>query len=171
MEEATLKKFRELRFSRFRVLTKKEHPDKNGAPPSTSQFLTSPFLLIPSINMDARRYIAYKDVREAKLPGEKAVLLVRRYGLSQKAASRALNVNLIVVRKALKAHEEGRPIGRVGRPESLTTEEKAELTACVEKLMKEHRSPTKRVVASEVRWFFQPYIAKLIQSNDVNELG
>ena len=123
------------------------------------------------MSMDARRYLAYKDVREAKLVGEKAVLLVQKYGLSQKAASRALNINLIVVRRALKAHKEGRTIGRNGRPESLTAEENAELTVCVEKLMKEHRSPTKRAVASEVRRLFQPYIADLIKSNEVNELG
>ena len=42
----------------------------------------------------------------------KAVLLVLKYGLSQKVAARALGVNLNVVRKAVKASKEGREIGR-----------------------------------------------------------
>ena len=96
------------------------------------------------------RLLAYADVREAPLVGDKAVLLVSRYGVSQKAAARTLGVNLIVVRKAVKAHQEGRPIGRKGRPPKLSEDDQGELRSTVEKLVKEHLSPTKRGIASEV---------------------
>jgi transposase len=83
--------------------------------------------------------LGYADVREASSNANKAVLLVLKYGLSQKAAARALGVNLSVVRKAVKASKEGREIGRIGRPPKLNEEEKGELTSTVEKMIKEHR--------------------------------
>lgn len=99
---------------------------------------------------DVSRFLAYADVREAPLVGDKAVLLVSKYGVSQKAAARTLGVNLIVVRKAVKARLGGRPTGRKGRPPKLNEDEKGELRSTVEKLVKEHRSPTKRGIAHEV---------------------
>jgi transposase len=99
---------------------------------------------------DASRYLGYADVREASSNASKAVLLVLKYGLSQKAAARALGVNLNVVRKAVKARKEGREIGRNGRPPKLTEDEKGQLKSTVEKMIKEHRSPTKREIAAEV---------------------
>jgi transposase len=99
---------------------------------------------------DVSRYLAYADVREATSNAEKAVLLVLNYGLSQKAAARALGVNLNVVRKAVKANKEGRIIGRKGRPPKLNEDEKGELKSTVEKMIKEHKSPTKRGIAAEV---------------------
>jgi transposase len=79
---------------------------------------------------DSARYLGYTDIRNVQLPGEKAVLLVSKYGLSQKRASRILNIKLGVVRRAIAAHAEHREIGRNGRPESLSEGEKAELTEC-----------------------------------------
>lgn len=99
---------------------------------------------------DTSRYLGYADVREASSNANKAVLLVLKYGLSQKAAARALGVNLNVVRKAVKASKEGREIGRKGRPPKLNEEEKGELTSTVEKMMKEHQSPSRRGIAAEV---------------------
>ena len=73
-----------------------------------------------------------------------------KYGLFQKAAARALAVNLNVVRKAVKASKEGREIGRKGRPPKLNEEEKGELASTVEKMIKEHQSPTRRGIAAQV---------------------
>jgi phosphomannomutase len=103
---------------------------------------------------DATRYLAYADIRNVQLSGEKAVLLVSKYGLSQKCASRILNIKLGVVRRAMAAHAENRQVGRNGRPESLSEGEKAELTEHVEKMIESHESPTKRKVAAEVSTLF-----------------
>jgi transposase len=104
----------------------------------------------------AERYLAYADVRACGKVGDKAVLLVSKYGLSQKRASEALGVDRSLVRRALAAHSEGREIGRNGRPEALSVQEKEELTKSIEKMIEEHDSPTKRGVAEEVRSFFLP---------------
>jgi transposase len=80
--------------------------------------------------------------------------MVLKYGLAQKAAARTLGVNLIVVRKAVASHNEGREIGRKGRPSKLSSEQDAELLTQVEKMITEHRSPSRRQLASEVRPIF-----------------
>jgi hypothetical protein len=84
---------------------------------------------------------------ECAIIGEKAVLLVSKYGLSQKCASRILNIKLGEVRRAMAVHAENRQIGRNGRTESLSEGEKAELTECVEKMIERHESPKRKVVA------------------------
>ena len=99
---------------------------------------------------DSARFLAYSDIREASSVGFKAVLLTTKYGWSQKAAARVLGINLNVVRKARKAHAEGRPIGHKGRPYKLSEEQEAELQGILHKMITEHRSPTKREVAGEV---------------------
>ena len=65
------------------------------------------------MSTDAERYLAYADVRASGKVGDKAVLLVNKYGLSQKRASEALGVDRGVVRRALAAHNEGREIGQI----------------------------------------------------------
>lgn len=102
--------------------------------------------------MDAElsRVLGYSDIKNAESIGLRAVLLVTKYGASQKAAARVLNVTLSVVRSALRANKEGRPIGIIGRPQKLGQAESDELASVVEKLFKEHRSPTKRKIAAEV---------------------
>jgi transposase-like protein len=121
--------------------------------------------------MDATHYLGYSDVREAGSYGEKAVLLVLKYGVSRKTAARVLGVNRNVVRKAVKADLEGRQIGRNGRPPKLSSDQDAELRATVEKMMKEHRSPTKRAVAQQVRLFFHNFFLYLQHSNRNNDAG
>jgi hypothetical protein len=102
------------------------------------------FALAPHSD-ECERYLAYADVQEAISNAEKAVLLVLlvlNYDLSQKAV-RAFGVNLNVVRKAVKANKEGRTIGRKGRLPKLNEDEKGELKTTVEKMIKEHQSPTR----------------------------
>jgi hypothetical protein len=117
------------------------------------------------MDSDSARYLGYTDIRNVQLPGEKAVLLVSKYGLSQKRASRILNVKLGVVRRAMAAHADHRQIGRNGRPESLSEGEKAELTECVEKMIERHESPTKRKLAAEVSTLFCFTIALMTHPN------
>ena len=99
------------------------------------------------MDTNAKRYLAYNDVRGAQSAGEKAILRVHKYGLSQKCASRVLKVDRGVIRRALIAQAEGRQIGCNGRPKSLSVGESAEVIQCVEKMIEEHRSPTKWGVA------------------------
>jgi transposase len=113
---------------------------------------------------DFARILGHSDVRAAPSISHKAVLLVTKYGTSQKATAKVLGVNLNLVRKALKAHSENRPLGRNGRPPKLNEEEEVELTTVVEKLVKEHRSPTKRNIAAEV-------CSILIAQRDISSLA
>jgi hypothetical protein len=55
------------------------------------------------------------------------VILVGKYGLSQKRTSEVLGVDRGVVRRALAAHKEGREIGRNGRLEVLSAQGKDDL--------------------------------------------
>ena len=79
---------------------------------------------------DLEGYLAYTDIRNVQLPGEKAVLLVSKYGLSQKRASRILNVKLGVVRRAMATQSTDKLVIMEGQ-ESLSEGEKAELTESV----------------------------------------
>jgi transposase-like protein len=123
------------------------------------------------MDVDATRYLGYSDVREAVSYGEKAVLLVLKYGVSRKTTARVLGVNLNVVRKAVNAKLEGRQIGLNGRPPKLSSDQDAELRATVEKMMKEHNSPTKRAVAQQVRPFFHKLSLYLQYSNHGTDVG
>ena len=103
---------------------------------------------------DPRRILGYSDVRTAPSATHNAALMVLKYGLAQKATARSLGVSLIVVRKAVAAYNEGRELGRKGRPPKLSSEQEAELLTQVEKMITEHRSPNRRQLASEVRPVF-----------------
>ena len=120
---------------------------------------------------DFARLLGHSDVRAAPSISHKAVLLVTKYGTSQKATAKVLGVNLNVVRKALKAHSENRPLGRNGRPPKLNEEEEVELATVVEKLVKEHRSPSKRNIAAEVCLIFIDLSDIFALSNAVTMLG
>lgn len=106
---------------------------------------------------DPHRILGYSDIRIATSIAHKAALMVVKYGLAKKATARVLNVNLNVVRKAVTACNEGREIGLKGRPRKLCYEQEAELTTEVEKMIKEHRSPSRRQLASQVRLSFSSF--------------
>jgi hypothetical protein len=93
------------------------------------------------------RYLAYSDVRVSEKVGDKAVILVSKYRLFQKRTNEAPGVNRGVVRRALAAHKQGREIGRNGRLEVLSAQEKEELTKRIQKRVEENNSATKRGVA------------------------
>lgn len=108
------------------------------------------------MSTSAHRCLAYSDVRSCEKVGEKAVILVTKYALSQKRTAEVLGVNRSLVRRALAAHNKGREIGRNGRPEVLSAQEKKELVKRIEKSVEEHDPPTKRGVAAEVCVSFLP---------------
>ena len=96
------------------------------------------------MDAESRCYLSYADVRSTSSPGQKAMLLLSKYGMSKKAAARLLNFDPATVRRAIAATEEGREIGRIGRPETLDAKDRAELQSVVKKMVQEHRSPTRQ---------------------------
>ena len=107
--------------------------------------------LSPTMETDAQRVLGYSDIKAATPTTYKAALMVVKYGSAQKATSRVLQVNLNVVRKAVIAYKESREIVCNGRPRKLGREHEAELLTEVEKMIVQHRSPTRRQLASRVR--------------------
>ena len=101
------------------------------------------------------RLLGYSEVRQVSSLVGKAVILVQKYGYSQRRAAEVMGVSRPAISRALAAINEGRPTGCVGRPTKLTEEQSAELQVSVEKSIKEHRSPTKPALAQTVSTTFR----------------
>ena len=99
------------------------------------------------------RFLAMKEVRDAPTDAPKAVELHKITRKGKRWIATALQMAPSTVARVIKAHREGREIGKNGRPNKVSEEDRLELSRRMEELIKEHRSPSKRKVASTVRAF------------------
>lgn len=73
--------------------------------------------------VDAMRVLMGAEYRSMGSWQEKAVSLSRAYSVSQRVLASALGVGVMSVERCLKAADDGRVLGRWGRPRLLTDDE------------------------------------------------
>lgn len=70
---------------------------------------------------------ALSSMRRCANDHEKAILAHQVYKIPNRVIGKKLGIDEASVRRALKAHSEGRPLGQNGRPRTFSPEEEAEI--------------------------------------------